>query len=176
MSAARTIVADPPWHFGDKLPGPSRGAVKNYPTMDYRAIAEFEKPPIADDARLFLWRVASMQHEALHVMHAWGFTLKAEIVWVKTTNAGDGLRIGGGHYTRICTEPMLLCRRGKAKVSRRNIPNVIFAPRTVHSAKPDESYELIEDLTGASRFLELFARRQWSPQWTVWGDQLGEAA
>jgi len=29
----RTIVADPPWPFGDKLPGPKRGAVKHYKGM-----------------------------------------------------------------------------------------------------------------------------------------------
>jgi N6-adenosine-specific RNA methylase IME4 len=49
-------------------------------------IKRFQLPPIDPaGAWLFLWRVASMQAEALDVAAAWGFTPKAEIVWVKTT-------------------------------------------------------------------------------------------
>lgn len=45
------------------------------------------------DSRLFLWRVGAMQDEALAVIKAWGFTLKAELVWIKTTLAGAPLII-----------------------------------------------------------------------------------
>lgn len=106
MKHYRTIVADPPWVFQDKLPGPGRGAEKHYRVMSQldiesylpcllRTQATLEAQSIAvlgaganigvtADAWLFLWRVASQQEEALRVVRAWGFVPKAEIVWVKT--------------------------------------------------------------------------------------------
>lgn len=99
----RTIVADPGWPYGDKLPGKKRGAKKNYKTMPVHEIARYlgsypmihelseHLAPgyrldqfIAKDARLFLWRVAPMQEEALHVMRAWGFGAPvSECDWLK---------------------------------------------------------------------------------------------
>jgi N6-adenosine-specific RNA methylase IME4 len=79
-------------------------------------------------------------------------------------------RIGGGHYTRVCTEQLLLCRRGTPAVRRKDVPGVIIAERQRHSAKPPESYRLIERLCEGP-YLELFARRRFSSRWTVWGDQ-----
>ena len=49
-------------------------------------------------------------------------------------------------------------------------PDAIFAPRGKHSAKPDESYRKIERLCDGPR-LELFARRRFSPEWAVWGNE-----
>ena len=80
------ICADPPWSFSDKLPGPTRGAAKNYSCLSTKELHTFPLPPIAENATLFLWRVASMQQEALDVIQAWGFRLKTEIVWVKITS------------------------------------------------------------------------------------------
>jgi len=88
----KTIVADPAWKFGDKLPGKRRGAVKHYRVMTPTDIMRFlseQKVGIAPDAVLFLWRVSSMPAEALRVIAAWGFDVKSEIVWVKTTESDD---------------------------------------------------------------------------------------
>jgi N6-adenosine-specific RNA methylase IME4 len=86
MTAFACIVADPPWRFSDRLPGRGRGAVKHYPCMATTEIASgFQLPPFADDAVLFLWRVAAMQRDALHVAERWGFKVKSELVWEKTT-------------------------------------------------------------------------------------------
>jgi N6-adenosine-specific RNA methylase IME4 len=144
------------------------------PTSEICAAGPLVQSLSKDDAFLFLWapHALVLDGTATKVARAWGFEPKQEIVWIKTTLDGKKPRIGGGHYTRLCTEPLLLCRRGRAKVVRKDVPNVIFAPRGAHSAKPDESYQLIEKLTGATRFLELYARRQFSPKWTAWGDQM----
>lgn len=105
----RTIVADPAWPYGDKLPGRSRGAARNYPTMRVDEIARYlssgevvaalaeqgrlASPMIAPDSRLLLWRVAPMQEEALHVMRAWGFGAPvSEMVWAKETLDAEALR------------------------------------------------------------------------------------
>ena len=124
----------------------------------------------AEDAFLFLWVPCGLVPDALTVMAAWGFEYKTMTTWVKTDAAGKP-RMGGGHYWRICTEQLLLGRRGRADVMSHRVKNVIMAPRGAHSAKPDESYENIMALS-AGPYLELYARRQYSPAWSVWGDQL----
>lgn len=60
----RVLTADPPWSFGDKLPGALRGAEKNYSVLTIDGICKFELPMLADDAWLFLWRVSSQVEDA----------------------------------------------------------------------------------------------------------------
>lgn len=168
----RTLVADPPWRFSDRLPGPKRGAAKHYSCMSVDDICAFPLPPLADDALLFLWRVASMQAEALRVMRAWGFSLKSEMVWVKTRDNGEGLAMGMGHYVRASHEVCLIGRRGKALVNDRSVRSVFFAPRGRHSAKPDVFYDRVSQLTLGPR-AELFARKN-HVGFDAFGDQVGQ--
>jgi N6-adenosine-specific RNA methylase IME4 len=49
------LEADPPWKFGDNLPGKGRGAAKHYPCMTIDELRGFPLPPLADDAVLLLW-------------------------------------------------------------------------------------------------------------------------
>lgn len=105
---ARVIAADPPWPFGDKLPGEGRGAAKNYSLLSIADLCAFPLPPIADDAVLFLWRVASMQQEALDVMKAWGFVQKTELVWEKLRHCA-ACKGGGKSLKRA--EAGLVCGR-----------------------------------------------------------------
>lgn len=114
MTQAVTVVADPPWPFRDRLLGAGRGAATHYSLLTLHDIKRFQLPDL-DPAGcwLFLWRVASMQGEALEVAAAWGFTPKGEIVWVKTTNDGSRPRIGMGHYLRNAHETCLVAVRGK---------------------------------------------------------------
>lgn len=177
----RVIVADPPWRFGDALPGPGRGASKHYSTMSLSDIIGFAAncPPFsralingfATPQLLFLWRVASMVPEALDVIGAWGFIAKAELVWVKTTDDGQKLSFGMGHYTRNCHETCIIATRGKVKVRSKSVRSVFEAPvgRT-HSKKPDRFYEIVEELSEGP-YLELFARRR-RAGWTCLGDEL----
>jgi N6-adenosine-specific RNA methylase IME4 len=134
---------------------------------------------LADDALLFLWRVASQQEEALRVMRAWDFVPKSEIVWIKTQDnvthphvLGGGLAFGMGRYCRHCHEVCLIGSRGKGVrlVKNRSVRSVFFAPRGKHSEKPDKMYEIIESLADGP-YLELFARRH-RPGWLQFGDQL----
>lgn len=173
------ISADPPWSFEDAgtrlapdYAGDQRAAPGEalYSTMPLEAIERLPVSP-ADDAFLFLWcpNVLVLEGVATRVARAWGFEPRQLIPWVKTDASGKP-RLGGGHFTRVCTEQLVLCRRGDARVLRRDVPGVIHAPRGRHSAKPDAGYELIERLV-AGPFLELFARRRFSPAWTCWGDQ-----
>lgn len=165
----RTVVADPPWQFRDKLPGPSRGAEKNYSLLSLEEVKNFPLPPIAPDARLFLWRVSSMQREALEVIEAWGFTLKTEIVWLKKT--ANGLPwFGMGRTVRASHETCLVASRGRPEVLNHNTRSVFEAPYTRHSGKPEEFFDLVEALSPGP-YLELFARRE-RPGWTCLGDEV----
>lgn len=167
---ARVLLADPPWCFGDKLPGKTRGAAKNYEVMSVDDICAFPMPEMAEDSVLLLWRVAAMQEDALLAMRAWGFIPKAEIVWVKTTGAdvvvdqrnnATGLSFGMGRYVRNCHEVCLIGARGRASklTQSHSVRSVFFAPVGEHSAKPDAFYDLVEALFPGPRH-ELFARRR----------------
>ncbi len=175
IAPSRVLVADPPWQFGDKLPGPKRGAAKHYATLSVAEICAFELPPLADDAYLFLWRVSSMQQEALDVMRAWGFTLKTELVWKKLTTKGNR-HFGMGRTLRAEHETCLVGVRGRPAVRCKSIRSVLEAPlpERRHSAKPDAFYDLVEQLCEGP-YVELFARRH-RPGWQCFGNELQEAA
>lgn len=173
----RVIVADPPWKFGDSLPGKTRGAAKRYRVMPLKEIERFldERPEIqiSDDALLFLWRVSAMVTEAMGVAAMWGFEPKAELVWIKTEKSG--LRhFGMGHYVRNSHETCIIARRGKSIVRNHSVKSVFEAPIGEHSAKPEAFYHLVERLAPGP-YLELFARRH-RPGWTSLGDELPAAA
>ena len=185
------VVADPPWQHLDQLPGVKRSAGAHYRTMSVDEIEAFHLPPIARDAALLLWRVASMQDEALSVALSWGFRVKSEIVWAKVSDhspvlgsedAGGAsietlrLRIGMGRYVRNCHETCLIATRGKAAslVLRHDVPSVFFAPRGRHSEKPDRFYQIAEQLFPGPR-IEMFARRR-REGWDQVGDELDAAS
>lgn len=182
---ARVLLADPPWRFGDALPGDGRGAVKHYPCLTVADLERFPLPELAPDCLLLLWRVAAMQPEAFRVAAAWGFTIKAEGVWNKTTKHGKKA-FGMGRYLRMCHETFLVGVResSKPKVASRSIrstfeadgePEIVDldfdAPLGEHSAKPDRIYEIAEALIPGGPYVELFARRP-RAGWLQYGNEL----
>ena len=173
--AHNVLVADPPWAFGDSLPGKGRGAEKHYATMTVDEICARPLPNVAPDALLFLWRVASMQPEALAVVDAWGFTLKSELVWVKRTAAGKRW-FGMGRYVRSEHETCLIATRGRGLdlIRDHSVRSTFEAPVGEHSAKPDEFYAIVERLA-AGPYVELYARRR-RDGWTQYGNEVPDAA
>ena len=175
MVEVQTIVADPPWNFGDKLPGKTRGAVKNYEMMSLWEIQKFLEVhvgstfTIAPDARLFLWRVASMQEEALEVMRCWKFQLKSELIWAKKTKHGKRW-FGMGRQVRMEHEVCLIGVRGSPLVLSHSIRSMFDAKYTRHSGKPEEFFDLVEELSPGP-YLELFARTS-RPGWLQLGKEL----
>lgn len=178
----RTLIADPPWHFGDALPGKTRGASKQYRTLSLREIVSFldttsldhERESsirrlLASDCRLFLWRVASMQEEALEVVSSWGFVLKTELVWVKRTATGKPW-FGMGRTLRATHETCLVATRGKPEVLSKSVRSVFDAPYCGHSVKPETFYKLVEELSPGP-YLELFARKR-REGWMQHGNEL----
>lgn len=170
------IVADPPWQFGDKLPGKSRGAEKNYACLDVDGIASIVRSAFADDLDqpvvLFLWRVAAMQREALDVCQRCCATVKTELVWEKLTKNGKP-HFGMGRYVRASHETCLIAVRGRAFPEVRNVRSRFAAPVREHSRKPEEFYRIVETMYPSSRKVELFARAV-RPGWEQHGLELGK--
>lgn len=172
------ILADPPWKYGA---WPKRGNADNhYPTMPGEDIAAMPVHELADPngCVLLMWVTGPKMEEALGVMKSWGFKYNGVFCnWVKTTIDGQKLAISCGHYTRSGSEFVLMGVRG-AKTShlraggRKDVRQVLMAPRTRHSAKPREVHRMARDIfPGAKRRLELFARRK-APGWRVWGNEV----
>lgn len=183
-----TILADPPWRYGDKLPGNTRGAERHYETLTVSQIADLGKlldPHVAADAHMYLWTTNAFIDAAYFVLKTWAFEPKTMITWVKTKNGADyprthqfpqlsmeedDVRIGMGHYWRNVTEHCIFATRGRLPAGVRYLPGIIFGPRGEHSAKPPMFYDRIELMSPEPR-LELFARNT-RPGWTSWGNEV----
>lgn len=165
----RVVVADPPWSFGDKLPGATRGAERNYSVMGVDDVCAFKLPPVADDALLFLWRVSSQVEEAYRVARAWGFVPKTEIVWLKRTSTGKR-HFGMGRIVRAEHETCIVAKRGHVDVKDKSVRSTFEAQTGLHSQKPDEFYAIVEQLSDGP-YVELFARRL-RAGWTCLGDEV----
>lgn len=168
-SGYRTIVADPPWPFKDKLPGNGRGAARNYQMMAMTDIYDYELPDVARDARLFLWTVAAMPEDGFKTMRSWGFRPTCEIIWVKQTSGGK-VWFGMGHTVRAAHERRIIGVRGRPEVLSRSVRSVLHAKAGRHSEKPEEFYKLVEALSPGP-YLELFGRAE-RAGWTVLGDEV----
>jgi N6-adenosine-specific RNA methylase IME4 len=156
------IYADPPWRLGS--PHSSRAVENHYPTMPLAEIAGMQVPA-ADAAALFLWAVNSLLPEALEVLAAWGFVYIAQFVWVKD-------KFGLGSWNRSQHELLLVGCRGNFPAPRpeRRRSSVIEANRGRHSRKPEQVYELLEQMYPRASKLELFARGT-RTGWTSWGNE-----
>jgi N6-adenosine-specific RNA methylase IME4 len=162
MKRYKTIYADPPWQYDDKLDDSRK---KPYKTLGVDDIMCLNVKKVSEgESHLYLWVTSSFLHAGLEIMKVWGFTYKCHIVWLKRTKHGK-IGFGMGHYFRHCNELLLFGTRGNLKIKTRNTRNFIEAkkPGNHHSAKPIEMYELIE-ANSYPDYLELFAtntRKGW---------------
>jgi len=165
----RVLCADPPWPFDDQLDDFSRGAAAHYGILSVDDIKRFPLPPMYEYSTVFLWRVAAMQREALDVLDAWDYEVKAEIVWKKLTKHGKR-HMGMGRTVRNEHEVCLIAQSGKPQTLDKSIRSIFEAPVGRHSEKPEAFYKLVERLREGP-YCELFARRR-RDGWTSFGNQL----
>lgn len=110
----------------------------------------------------------------MQVIDAWGFTYKTcGFSYVKLNKSGNGYFFGLGYWTHGNLEVCLLATKGKPKRISKSVAQLIVTPRGEHSAKPQETYDRIEQLLEGP-YLELFARPPVRPGWTQWGLELGQ--
>lgn len=171
----RTVLADPPWRFTNRTGkmAPEHRRLSRYDTLTLSEIAALPVSRIAaSTAHLYLWVPNAMLPEGLHVLRAWGFDYKSNIVWHKVRKDGGPDGRGVGFYFRNVTELLLFGVRGKSartlSPGRRQV-NFLATRKREHSRKPDEQYGIIESCSSGP-FIELFSRGT-RAGWTVWGDQ-----
>jgi len=157
-----TILADPPWLYGNQS---TRGATSDhYGGMTVEEIAALPVAELATDrAHLHFWTTNAFLFESKRIMEAWGFEYRSCFVWVKPN-------IGMGNYWRVSHEFLLLGIRGSCPFADHSLRSWAEFPRSKHSAKPDQIRSLIEKASPGPR-LELFGRRP-APGWVVWGNEI----
>ncbi len=170
-----TLLIDPPWRFSNRTGkmAPEHKRLRRYETMSFEDIAAL---PVGDlalpQSHLYLWCPNALIAEGLHIMQAWGFTYKTNIVWYKTRKDGGPDGRGVGFYFRNVTELLLFGIQGKLRTKKAGCTqvNILVTRKQEHSRKPDEAFDIIEQCSPGP-FLELFARFK-RPGWTQWGDQI----
>jgi N6-adenosine-specific RNA methylase IME4 len=178
------VYADPPWSYDDKALARG-GAERHYRTMSLEDICALPVGGItADDCLLFMWGAWPKLYESGKVIESWGFEFKTcAFVWVKTNKSFNPDQAsflpvdsfdsfwGMGRWTRANTEFCLLAVKGKPKRESAAVHQLIYAPVSEHSRKPDEARERIIKLAGDLPRVELFARRA-APGWDLWGNEV----
>lgn len=169
-----TILADPPWQFQNRTGkvAPEHRRLLRYPTMELKEIMDLPVPRLAAaQSHLYLWCPNALLQEGLHVMEAWGFTYKANIVWYKVRKDGGPDGRGVGFYFRNVTELLLFGVRGRMRTLKpgRTQVNILRTRKREHSRKPDEIFDIIESCSPKPR-LELFARFP-REEWHQWGNE-----
>lgn len=167
----KTIYADPPWYEsgGGKI---KRGADRHYPLMKTADIATLPVKRLIhpDGCHLYLWTTNNHLPDALDVMKTWGFEYVTMITWMKD-------RKGLGQYFRGMTEhclfgvtPKRLPYKMRFDGTRFQGLTGFYAPKTIHSEKPEKMRQMIEDVSYPPG-IELFARHEIYP-WDCWGDEV----
>jgi N6-adenosine-specific RNA methylase IME4 len=165
QGAYGALVVDPPWRYGNAA---TRGAAEaHYRTMPLSELLKLPNicPPLAEsvDSHLYLWTTAGMLLEAFDVLHAWGYTYKTNLVWVKP-------QIGMGNYFRVSHEHVLFGVRGTAgRTQDKTLRSWFEAPREKHSRKPLAFYDLVEKASPGP-YVDVFARDR-RFRWDVWGNE-----
>ena len=158
---------------------------RHYRTMAFDELAALPVKELAapTGCHLFLWTSGPFLPQALELIAAWGFKYSTRaFTWAKTRRGWDGESAlkesdfvpGLGLTVRHQTEIVLLGRRGNCRRQRKDIRELILAPRREHSRKPDEFYRRVEAYA-AGPFVDLFARER-RPGWDSWGDEVDKFA
>lgn len=159
-----TIVADPPWDWGDEGDADQFGRARpTYGTMPFEDLLKLPVGNLADqDCHLYLWITNRSLPKGFLLLERWGFRYITTLTWCKPS-------FGMGNYFRGSTEQVLFGVRGSQLLKRQDVGTWFTAPRGPlgHSSKPTEFYNLVESCSPGP-YLEMFAR---SPRagWSAWG-------
>lgn len=181
----KTILSDPPWDKTDRgtdaRPTGRKGGKTHihYPTMPIDDICALPVGELAaDDAHLWLWTMNGTLRSALKLIDAWGFTYMNSLTWCKKGHGNMGA------YFAMSTEQLLFATRGKPiKPDRPHFGSWFLTdeadvfdgggfiwPKSVHSRKPDASYDIVEEISPGP-YVEIFARRV-RFGWDAWGNEV----
>ncbi len=158
------VVIDPPWPYGTKYDPSTRRAANPYPEMPLEDIAAIEIPA-QDDCVLWLWTTHKFMRHSFDLLDGWRFRDVAILTWVKD-------RMGLGSWLRSQSEFCIMAVKGKPIINLTNQTTVISGPLREHSRKPDEFYEMVDELcTGAK--IDYFSR-EFRDGWYQYGNETGK--
>ena len=170
-----TLMLDPPWRFMNRTGkvAPEHRRLARYETL---SLGELEQLPVGDLAKpqshIYLWCPNALLAEGLHLLDAWGFTYKTNLIWYKVRKDGGPDGRGVGFYFRNVTEMVLFGIKGKMRTLApgRRQTNIMVHRKSEHSKKPPTLRKIVEECSPGP-YLELFARER-SDGWHAWGDQV----
>ena len=145
--------------------GEDRSAENHYPCGTVEEMIAL-KPPMADDAVVFMWTSGPQLLNSIAIVKGWGFEYKTYSGWDKEVE-------GTGYSCRSRLELILIATKGNipAPVPGEQLPQLFRAKRGKHSEKPDVVYEEIARLYPNLSKLEMFARKP-RPGWRTWGNEV----
>ena len=164
-------MVDFPWASEPGAEGDQGGrAYWPYPTITPEQAAAMPVPSILQaDASVWMWipNFHLMHGCHLPIAKAWGLRPVALFTWVKK-------RWGHGQRARGATEHLIQLVRGNVPILGQDTPTWFEAEEGgLHSQKPQEAYALVEKLSPAPRYFELFSRRGPRERWDMHGDEVG---
>lgn len=170
-----TILIDPPWRFINRTGkvAPEHRRLARYKTMSLKELERLSVGQLTKPAsHIYLWCPNALLAEGLHLLKAWGFTYKTNIIWYKVRKDGGPDGRGVGFYFRNVTEMVLfgVKRSLRTLAPGRRQTNIIVQRKREHSRKPPNLFQIIEDCSPGP-FVELFARER-KLGWEQWGDEV----
>jgi N6-adenosine-specific RNA methylase IME4 len=153
-----TIVIDPPWPMKkiEREVRPNQVEF-DYPTMDYEALCAFRakfQSLVADNCHVFMWTTQKFLPMALLLFEVYDVKYVLTMVWHKP---GGFQPVGLPQYN---CEFVLYGRIGVPEFIDTKAFDCCFeAPRSDHSRKPDEFYDLVRRVTADDR-IDIFSREK----------------
>jgi len=152
------IMMDPPWQLATA--NPTRGVALGYSQLTDKDIQNLPIPALQKDGFLFIWVINAKYQFCLDLFERWGYTLVDEVVWVKMT-VNRRLAKSHGFYLQHAKEVCLVGKKGADPPGMKGGvgSDIIYSERRGQSQKPEEIYQLIEELVPTGRYLEIFGRK-----------------
>ncbi|KAI7833814.1 MT-A70-domain-containing protein [Kickxella alabastrina] len=152
------ILMDPPWQLASQAP--TRGVAIAYQQLPDVCIESLPIQLLQTSGFIFIWVINNKYTRAFQLMKQWGYTYVDDIAWVKQTHAKETCLIG-----KKGADP--------PNLQRSVASDVIFSERRGQSQKPEELYEIIEQLIPNGKYLEIFGRKNnLRDYWVTVGNEL----
>ncbi|KAL1924580.1 uncharacterized protein VTP21DRAFT_4234 [Calcarisporiella thermophila] len=160
------ILMDPPWQLATHAP--TRGVAIAYQQLPDVCIEEIPIPSLSKNGFIFIWVINNKYAKAFELMEKWGYTYVDDITWVKQT-VNRRMAKGHGYYLQHAKETCLVGKKGEDPPGCRHSvgSDVIFSVRRGQSQKPEELYEMIEELVPNGKYLEIFGRKNNLRDWWI---------